>query len=52
MKDSFVGAFKFVHRIEQLTDVRVDLGENVGEIAVVGFVLEVRDGIVGMCGCV
>jgi hypothetical protein len=30
------------HRIQQLTDVRVHLGENVGEIAVVGLVLVVR----------
>src|SRR5713226_1428571 len=43
-EDRVVADSKFVHRIEQLTDMRVDLGENVGEIAVVGFVLKVWGG--------
>ena len=41
---------KLVHRIEQLTDVRVDLGENVGEITVVGLALELR--VTGSLACV
>src|SRR5271166_1289373 len=41
-EDRIVADSKLVHRIEQLTDVRVDLCEDVGEITVVGFVLKVR----------
>jgi hypothetical protein len=41
-EDSVVADSKLIQYIDQLTDVCVDLGENVSEIAVVGFVLEVR----------
>src|SRR6202158_6624386 len=41
-EDSVVADSKLIQRIDQLTDVRVDLGENVSAIAVVGLVLEVR----------
>ena len=43
-EDRVVADSKFVHRIEQLTDVRIDLGQNIGEIAVMGLVLKVRRG--------